>query len=487
MAHWGLRDEAGFTLIEIILVIVLLGLLAAVAANVVTNAASQARFDETRKEMDSLKLAIIGNPELVNEGIRTDFGFVGDIGRLPSTLDELVSQGALPAWNSGTGMGWHGPYVKGNFQENPNDYKQDAWGNGYAYNNATGVITSLGADGAAGGSGFDADFSTADLTSPNDERVGTITGRVTDTLGNPLANTASVTVTARVYYPVNGASTSTTTNTDADGYYTFNNVIFGRRKVEVSITQGASTTTYPSKIAIVTSSAPAKIDFRIPIDTTIPNAPTSFAASRATLNQINLTWTAPSANTDGSTLRDLDGYNIYRSTTTPFTPSASNLLAHVELVTSYSHLNLPPATPYYYQVRAVDQANNESASSTQANKTASPITQTVAVSGGGTATLTFTIRNNGATGDNITVTTMTISWSTVSRTVQRIYSPSGTQRWPASGNGSGANGVPITLTSPFTLNGQASTTMAIQWSGTMALSNNVWVMYNDVDGYINLY
>jgi hypothetical protein len=135
----------------------------------------------------------------------------------------------------------------------------------------------------------------------------------------------------------------------------------------------------------------------------------------------------------------------------------------------------------------VDQANNESASSTQANETASPITQTVAVSGGGTATLTFTIRNNGATGDNVTVTTMTISWSTVSRTVQRIYCPSGTQVWPASGNGSGANGVPITLSIPFTLNGQTSTTMDIRWSGTMALTNNVWVMYNDVDGYINLY
>ncbi|MFH0873011.1 MAG: prepilin-type N-terminal cleavage/methylation domain-containing protein [bacterium] len=483
MAHWGRRDEAGFTLIEIILVIVLLGLLAAVAANVVTNAAGQARFDETRKEMDRLKLAIIGNPELANEGTRTDFGFVGDIGRLPSTLDELVSQGALPAWNSGTGMGWHGPYVKGNFQENPNDYKQDAWGNGYAYNNATGVITSLGADGAAGGSGFDADFSTADLTSPTNERVGTITGRVTDTLGNPLANTASVTVTVRVYYPVNGASTSTTTNTAADGYYTFNNVILGRRKVEVSITQGASTTTfYPSKIALVTSSSPAKIDFQIPIDTTLPNAPTSFAASRATLDQINLTWTAPSANTDGSTLRDLDGYNIYRSTTTPFTPSASKLLANVGLVTSYSDKTLPSGIIYYYQVRAVDKANNESASSAQVNETVSPIVQTVAVSGAG-VTLTFTIRNDGAAGDNITVTTMAVSWTGVTANVGIIYSPSGTQRW----SGAAANGATITLSSPFTLNGQTSTTMDIRWSRSMAATNDIWVRYNDIDGYINLY
>ena len=486
MIHRGLRDEAGFTLIEVILVIVLLGLLAAVAANVVTNAASQARFDETRKEMDSLKYAIIGNPELVNEGIRADFGFVGDMGRLPNSLDELVNQGALPAWNSSTGMGWNGPYIKGNFQENPNDYKVDAWGNNYSYDSGTGVITSLGADGSAGGSGFDADFSTNNLTSPTNERVGTVTGRVTDTLGNPLANTASATVTVRVYYPVNGSSTSTTTNTDGDGYYTFNGLILGQRKVEVSVTQGASTTTYPSKVAIVTSTLPAKLDFQIPIDTTVPNAPTSIAANRATLDQINLTWTAPSANTDGSPLRDLAGYNIYRSTTTPFTPSPSKLLANVGLVTSYSDRTLPAAVPYYYQVRAVDKANNESASSAQVSKTVSPIVQTVAMSG--TTTTTFTIKNNGAAGDNSTVTTMTISWTGVTATVQRIYSPSGTQIWPASGNGSGANGVPFTLTSSFTLNGQASTTMAIQWSRNMSGGGyNIWVRYNNVDGNINLY
>jgi hypothetical protein len=83
---------------------------------------------------------------------------------------------------------------------------------------------------------------------------------------------------------------------------------------------------------------------------------------------------------------------------------------------------------------------------------------------------------------------MTISWTGVTATVQRIYSPSGTQIWPASGNGSGTSGVPITLTSSFTLNGQASTTMAIQWSRNMSGGGyNIWVRYNDVDGNINLY
>jgi len=489
MIHRQLRGDKGFTMIEVILIIVLLGILAAVAVNVITNAASQARFDETRKEMEGLRMAIIGNAELVNEGIRSDFGFVGDIGRLPATLDELVNQGGLPAWDSTTGMGWHGPYIQVNFQENPEDYKKDAWGNAYTYASATGVITSLGADGAAGGSGFDADFSTNDLTSPTNERVGTITGRVTDALGNPLASTASVTVTVSAYYPVNGSSASATTNTSADGIYNFNNIVIGRRKVEVSVTQGASTTTYPPKFAIVTSTAPAKLDFQLPIDATIPNAPTGLSATRASLDQINLTWTAPSTNTDGSPLRDLAGYNIYRSTAASFTPSSSNLLANVGLVTSYSDKGLPAATTYYYQIRTVDKANNESASSSEVNRTPNPISQTVAcTSGMGGRQLSFTIKNNGAAGDNITVTSMTISWTGGGgATVQRIYCPSGTQVWPAVGSGSGANGSPITLSSPFTLNGQASSTMDIRWSSDIDISNDVWTRYNSIDGYINLY
>jgi hypothetical protein len=131
----------------------------------------------------------------------------------------------------------------------------------------------------------------------------------------------------------------------------------------------------------------------------------------------------------------------------------------------------------------VDQANNESASSAQVSETVSPIVQSAAVSGGGGVTLTFTIRNNGASGDNITVTTIAVSWSTVSRTVQRVYSPSGTLLW----TGTAANGATITLSTPFTLNGQTSTTMDIRWSASMAVSNNIYVRYNDVDGYINLY
>ena len=83
--------EAGFTLIEVILVLLLVGILAGLAANLLTNTLDQARFDESQKKMTVLSNAMVGNPDLVTNGVRSDFGFVGDIGRLPTALTELVT------------------------------------------------------------------------------------------------------------------------------------------------------------------------------------------------------------------------------------------------------------------------------------------------------------------------------------------------------------------------------------------------------------
>ena len=65
-----------------------------------------ARFTATVQEMENLEYGMVGNPSLISNGIRTDFGFVGDMGQFPTTLDELVTD------QSGN---WSGPYVAVNF------------------------------------------------------------------------------------------------------------------------------------------------------------------------------------------------------------------------------------------------------------------------------------------------------------------------------------------------------------------------------------
>jgi general secretion pathway protein G len=72
-----------------------------------------------------------------------------DVGRYPTTeegLNALVT-------NPGSAVGWNGPYPKGGIPSDP-------WNNPYHYSNNGGTIEilSLGADGAPGGEGENADI-----------------------------------------------------------------------------------------------------------------------------------------------------------------------------------------------------------------------------------------------------------------------------------------------------------------------------------------
>ena len=102
--------------------------------------------------------------------------------------------------------------------------------------------------------------------------------------------------------------------------------------------------------------------------TTVPSAPTGLAATAASSSVISLTWTAvnPPANCA------ISFYNIYRSTTSGFTPSSTTLVASGVTTASYSDTGLAGSTTYYYKVEAVD-ADGTSAASAQATAT-TPVT-----------------------------------------------------------------------------------------------------------------
>lgn len=159
----------GFTLIELIMIIVLMGIVAATAVVMIGNVINTQRTDETLKEMQNLVNAMVGNPELFEGGVRSSFGYAGDMGPLPPTtgtcsstcgscgLVELVAQCGRPAWTPdpqlpGTGWGWRGPYIDAK-KDDSGRYLAllDGWGNYYTYNATTGQITSNGPDGMYGG------------------------------------------------------------------------------------------------------------------------------------------------------------------------------------------------------------------------------------------------------------------------------------------------------------------------------------------------
>ena len=179
-------NQSGFTLVEVIMVIVILGVLAAVAMKTLDSGLETTRIEETRRELDQLAEAICGNTELFSNGVRTDFGYVGDVGSMPPTLDALVQNPGYATWN--------GPYVKSDYTGYNDDFKRDAWGQAYLYSAAT-TIQSIG--------GAPDTLTRVLISSVTDLTNNTVSCQITDAAGNPPGDSAS-NVQVIISYP-NGA------------------------------------------------------------------------------------------------------------------------------------------------------------------------------------------------------------------------------------------------------------------------------------------
>ncbi|MCK4858602.1 MAG: hypothetical protein KAT58_11580 [candidate division Zixibacteria bacterium] len=128
-------------MIELIIIIVVLGIITAVAIPKVGSMINSAKINQTKAEMAELKKSIIGNPQLVAGGAYVSPGFEGDIGYPPSRLEDLVTKpDSIAAWDHITGIGWHGPYV----DSADGSYLLNAWDVAYIYDDNARTITSTG-------------------------------------------------------------------------------------------------------------------------------------------------------------------------------------------------------------------------------------------------------------------------------------------------------------------------------------------------------
>ncbi len=133
--------QSGFTLVELVIIIVTLGILAAVAIPRFGDMAENSKVTATRDEMQNLKRAIIGNSKVVAGGELVDRGFMGDVGLAPSQLNDLVNKpGSLAVYNKLTRLGWNGPYM----DDDNSGYLTDAWGVAYVYSSGSRTIRSVG-------------------------------------------------------------------------------------------------------------------------------------------------------------------------------------------------------------------------------------------------------------------------------------------------------------------------------------------------------
>jgi len=92
-------------------------------------------------------------------------------------------------------------------------------------------------------------------------------------------------------------------------------------------------------------------------DTTAPSPVTSLTAVGGPKN-VTLDWTAPTTDSDATTLYDLKGYNVYRNTSNSEPASPAAFSGSDKFVDG----GLAANTTYYYWVKAVDYSGNESTS-----------------------------------------------------------------------------------------------------------------------------
>ena len=227
--------RCGFTLVEALMTLLLISILATLSIRFMGTTIDEAHFSRTLSDMKNIRDAIVGNQDLKDtSGHRMSFGFFGDIGAMPATIDELLDQGAYSAWTTNTTSltfnGWNGPYLgSGNPDQ---DYTLDDWGNAYVYmaTDAGASLLSKGADGAIGGTGYDADIT---VGIPDTMRLADVHGFFLVN-GTPF-NAFNFDV--QVWYPdgINGDMTSQTVTVVAgtNGYFTVTGVPMGVRSFQI--------------------------------------------------------------------------------------------------------------------------------------------------------------------------------------------------------------------------------------------------------------
>ncbi len=132
----GIRSDSGFTLIELVIIIVVLAVLASVGVPVLGKMIISARRESTRKELYTLKSAIVGRI-----GPNSIQGYETDVGQPPPTLQGLVTKpGGVADYDRFTRTGWNGPYI----EEDGGSYLKDAWGADYIYDPTLRTIMSIG-------------------------------------------------------------------------------------------------------------------------------------------------------------------------------------------------------------------------------------------------------------------------------------------------------------------------------------------------------
>ncbi len=220
-----LMNNSGFGLVELAVMIIIIGVLTAVAMQSVGVLIQDARKTATEREMEMLAHAITGDPSVVNNGRRADFGYVGDVGSFPPDLQALYQ-------NPGGYATWDGPYLPPGIVEDATGFRTDQWGSLYAYSGGVTIQST--------GSGMTITHKIADAVS--DYTLNSLNGTIKDANGSEPGVIYMDSVAIIITIPNGSGGTTVKSYTpDADGLFTIDSLPVGTHPLKLIYTPNADT------------------------------------------------------------------------------------------------------------------------------------------------------------------------------------------------------------------------------------------------------
>jgi prepilin-type N-terminal cleavage/methylation domain-containing protein len=194
------RRARGVTLLELLVVLMILSIILTAAVKTWDVTLERGRAQTTATKLTQLVKVIVGDPDYIVTGQRADFGFVGDMGRVPNSLSELV---VAPSGSNS----WRGPYIRSTFNQSVDGFRIDGWGDTIIYgrelynSRESLFVRSYGGRGVADRSRWQTlNFPYPDTSLTNN----LVHGRVVDMRGNPPDPIQATRLMVTLYWPNDG-------------------------------------------------------------------------------------------------------------------------------------------------------------------------------------------------------------------------------------------------------------------------------------------
>ena len=139
-----MRDFRGFTLVEMLVVILVIATLSAIGISQYIHFDQDAKVAVTKDRLNRIRTAILGDSRVVSGGVYAQPGYSGHCGGLPVDLKDLVEMPGdgicASPYDPMTRQGWRGPYVSGTAAE----LAVDVWGTALDYQPGSKSLRSCG-------------------------------------------------------------------------------------------------------------------------------------------------------------------------------------------------------------------------------------------------------------------------------------------------------------------------------------------------------